>query len=175
MDKQPRDERQDEWTWFTDGDRLWRLWERFREDSRALYELEMRPEEIAENLELQARSDILTEATHKRPDGFRSLLERLRAGLPLKDAMPELFGPEVPLGAAIAPLRGIAWEARQWGPDLEVARVVRGRVDQLEGIQPTFYVWRVGVRGPSVVQFGVEEREGSGIGDYQLVKVEATR
>jgi hypothetical protein len=140
-----------------------------------LYEEGLRLSEIEGNVDQIVRSGILMEARQAQPDGLARLLSRLQSGGTLEAAVRELFGAEVPFGAAIAALKAISFDGREDtdSVDAAVANEIRRPERQSEAnhLGPTGYVWQIGVTGPEVLLVVVEGRESAGVLWFRLVHV----
>ncbi len=140
-----------------------------------LYEECLRLPEIEGNIDQIVRSGLLMEARQERPDGLARLLSRLQDGDALEAAMRELFGVEVPFGAAIAALKAISFDDREDADSIDaaVANEIRRPERQAEAnrLGPTRYVWQIGVTGPEVLLVAVEDRGSAGVLWFRLVHV----
>jgi hypothetical protein len=139
------------------------------------HRLLLRRHEIEQNADRIARSGVLMEALRARPGGLETLLRRLRSGATLRGSLRELFGPEVPDGAAVAALMTIGWIDREddAGADLALAHELRARQRECNEIGPTEHVWSLEVVGPRVTEVRVETRESARVSGFTLVGVAA--
>jgi len=162
-----------------DVERAWFLdWSSTVESELALQQelfddLLLRTVEVEPAVDHAVGRALLRDALRQHPGEWKRAPSLLRAGAPVSEVLPLLFGEDVPQPVALFALGVIAHHAE--GPseslDLTVATEVRKRDAECQDIGESQYIWVVTIERRGKMRVSVSKREDARMPPFGLTRV----